>query len=348
MTPRHQRASAVAFALSMAVWLLACHIFAAPSRVAVVTSARGPAAAAAHLVGELRAAGLEIVLIERDMALSPRAQVELSRRDAFATVLVIATGSAIDIWIGDHLTSKTSVRRIRGSSDVRTLALRAVELLRASLLELDERRLPHDVRRFRGQSAPPIWENATPTFEAPPARRTRRKAWLRRPTVSLSPSLMLSRGFGAGLAVTLTLSYPLPVWALSARVGITPVIFPAQQGDSKSGTVALPQQLFLFELLRPVGSGVIVPLIGVGGGLYHVRAERRGTAARALSGEDRYAAAVGPSVGIAVRLTPRLALLADGHVLLVAPEPQLTIGSSRQEAAGQPLGRFGLGVQGAF
>jgi hypothetical protein len=64
---------------------------------------------------------------------------------AVAAFRIVVEGNRADVWIADRLTGKVVLREMlpRGAQiDGRVVALRAVELLRTSLMELDERRAP--------------------------------------------------------------------------------------------------------------------------------------------------------------------------------------------------------------
>ncbi len=106
-----------------------------------------------------------------------RAEVERVE-GSFATIAIVTTdlGAAADVWIADRLTGKTVVRRVvvpdpalpTAASD---LAVRSVELLRASLLELREpsqrgRELPEEISRFPAPTPTPVTATIPPTATA--------------------------------------------------------------------------------------------------------------------------------------------------------------------------------------
>jgi hypothetical protein len=102
--------------------------------------------AATRLQAELAAAGFEVVFVDGTPDIDPTAQVAaaLGASPPFATVAVVRSeaGVVADIWVADRASGKSIVRRIDVSAaDLgapRVLAIRAVELLRASLLDLPE------------------------------------------------------------------------------------------------------------------------------------------------------------------------------------------------------------------
>ncbi len=140
-----------ALALALSTTLLPTISRAEPSRIAIVRSAKADklgAESAARLEGELRAAGFDVITLQARPGLDARAQVEAERviPPPFATISINATkrGAVADVWVADHLSGKTLVRRVDVMSSANdgapalpsVLAVRAVELLRASLVEL--------------------------------------------------------------------------------------------------------------------------------------------------------------------------------------------------------------------
>jgi hypothetical protein len=149
---------------------------ASPSRVVVVQSANESQIvnqATMRLRAELAASGFEVITIDRAPGASPREAVEDVGLHPVATLSIVSTekGAAIDVWVADHLTGKTLVRRVDIDSQAapaapKVLAIRAVELLRASLLE--------------AESAPP--EAAHPAIPADVAQ------WMKMPAVAPEPT----------------------------------------------------------------------------------------------------------------------------------------------------------------
>ncbi|MFT3766777.1 MAG: hypothetical protein QM820_14870 [Minicystis sp.] len=168
------------------------------SRVAIVRPPKRGAAggarrareiddATARLGNELAAAGFEVVLVDAGPEGDARAQVEEGGAAArpFATVAIVDTarGATADVWVADHVTGKTVVRQMHVATgaafaaDVsKILAIRAVELLRASLLEVSVASpgsvtLPPDVARWIADITPPA-QTATAQARATAAPAT--------------------------------------------------------------------------------------------------------------------------------------------------------------------------------
>ncbi|MEA2695787.1 MAG: hypothetical protein QOI66_58, partial [Myxococcales bacterium] len=128
-------------------WLFSFHAARAePSRVRLFRGNDVDAIvrqATTRLEAELQAAGFVVDWENAAAATDPRRALETGGAPSFASIVILRSGSeaVADVWVVDHLSNKTLVRRVdagpvSGTERARTLAIRAVELLRASLLEL--------------------------------------------------------------------------------------------------------------------------------------------------------------------------------------------------------------------
>lgn len=157
------------------------------SRIALVQPVQeSPVAreARVRLMGELHALGFEVVLMPAKSNSAARETVEDASGGAFAAMSIINTprGPAVDLWVADHLTKKTTVQRVEVGPDevgsAMVVAVRAVELLHASLLGGDARAYPDDVARFVSNSPTPaqpplpstgsLRQASAPSAPAPP------------------------------------------------------------------------------------------------------------------------------------------------------------------------------------
>lgn len=153
----------------------------APLRVAVVDL---PAPEiTARLVAELRFLGFAPAVVAPPAASDPAALVELARAHGAAAAIAVDTaGGRVQVWILDRMTGKLVARQLAlapGSPDdaPREIAVRSVELLRASLLEVEQ--------------APPPPEAEIPV--TPAARRT-----LRRPQPRFGAAAAIAVGGAPG------------------------------------------------------------------------------------------------------------------------------------------------------
>jgi hypothetical protein len=107
-----------------------------------------------RLRAELDGLGLDVrTVAKNETEQLPRDLIESARQTgAVAAFRILVEGDRADVWIADRVTGKVVLREMlpRGAQiDGRLVALRAVELLRTSLMELDERRPP------QGELPPP-------------------------------------------------------------------------------------------------------------------------------------------------------------------------------------------------
>lgn len=116
-----------------------------------------------RLRAELSELGLDVRTVAKhpDEQL-PRDLIAAARAsDSVAAFRIVVEGDRADVWIADRVTGKVVLREMlpRGPRiDGRLVALRAVELLRVSLMELDARRPPP------GEVAPPPTLTQTPAL----------------------------------------------------------------------------------------------------------------------------------------------------------------------------------------
>lgn len=126
---------------------MAASAVAGSSRVVLVRPAGSDALlaeATTRLSAELTAAGFLVTVLDAAPGTDPKTEVESQNLDPapVATLALSHLGpsATVDVWVADRLTGKTLVRHVNVGPATRdrapsVLAVRAVELLRASLLE---------------------------------------------------------------------------------------------------------------------------------------------------------------------------------------------------------------------
>ena len=316
---------------------------AAASRVAIVEAPDADPVvreAITRLRAELTAAGFIVVIARAPSTSARHRDVERAAEPEgpFATIAIVRTdrGAAAELWVADHVTRKTLVRRVDtdATDEARlptALAIRAVDLLRASLLEVrarteparSETPIPPDVARWTGVAAP--------TLPLPPPR-----ALLSKVGLELGFSALYGMGENKGrLAPTLRLSYG----AESGLAGRLTVIGPTAT-----------DQLALLEVAYGIDWSFrsVVPVLSVGAGACHSHIEGSGGPESKRLFTRALAVLVGGSAGVAVRASDRAAVLLDVHALFADPLRGAII--ARKSAAGQPglvLGAS-LGVVAGF
>jgi hypothetical protein len=309
---------------------------------AKVTLVRDPSAGAlqertlTRLRAELLAAGFDVTEVERRHE-DGRAATEVEPLPgAFATIAIVPrTGDAADIWVADRITGKTVMRRVQaaegaGRDGGAVLAVRAVELLRASLLEAID-----PPASARTPSSP------EPVPSPPPLPREVSTFMLAGRTAT-EPRFALQAGVGAihsfagigpALLPVLGLAYRFtPVFAVGVRAA-----GPAFAADlaARGGTVAVRQKLAMLELTYelPLEGASLRPLFLAGAGVYHL--DVVGAAPPPYRGEsgDLLAAVFTAGPGAKFRLSARVSLLADLRLLVIVPQPVVL-------AAQQEVGRM--------
>jgi hypothetical protein len=322
---------------------------AAPARVALMREAEPIPVmqrALTRLRAELVAAGFEVTEIERQGDdTREAAEANAAAAGVFATIAIVPrTADAADIWVVDRVTGKTVVRRIQVSTgtgrDVATvLAVRAVELLQASLLEALE-------------PPPPAESTATPAVPPSPSPVVPSdvSAWMeaRRPPTEPGPSagrfalqagvgvLHSFSGVGPAVLPVLGLAYRFTTdWEVALRAG-----GPAFAADLRApgGTIAVRQELLGVEVAYQfLSAAAAVRPMAVGSiGTYHL--DVVGAAAPPYKGEsnDRFAAffAIGP--GARLRMGERVSLLGDLRLVFIAPQPIVRAAEAKAGSMSRP------------
>src|SRR3954462_12192542 len=199
----------VAMALCFVLAAPVVHSQSAPALVVIVTS--DPAAPAAkRLSKDLQGLGLDVLVLKATPENSSgRESLEKSARSvgAIAAVRLVPAGEGTEVWVADRITGKTVIRDLVGAtpeSGPDDVALGAIELLRASLMELHSPTVPPS----DAELTPAVRALSFPLPSAPsgPAKRPV-------PTLSLmvGPSVDLGlRSIGPALGSN---------WAMWARIG---------------------------------------------------------------------------------------------------------------------------------
>ena len=313
------------------------------SRVALVRSSpsdRVLREASTRLRAELLDAGFEVIEVDRTPG-DPRSEVEDAEPDvsSFATVAMnrAANGAFADVWISDHVTGKTVVRRLEVGADANAtavLAIRALELLRASLLEVAANAppseppmsAPNDVVKWIAPALPPA--PVSPILQGS----------------ALGVGALALHGLsGIGLAVGPSVNFSRGVgpWFVRAMLAV-PLAGP--ELSTAAGSATIRQELAELAVgwasdPRPLG---VDAWVGAGG--FDLRTS--GSASppyRGVSGEVA-SFLLTAGVGGLARVGPRLALTADVMAVFLDPRPTVVIAGSDAGSAGKPSVGASLGV----
>jgi hypothetical protein len=339
-------------AIGLAIFALAGGAH-AESRVVVVDDGdRSTRAATERLRGELAAAGF-VVVSRTARAGDGQGDMEAATdEESVASVRLVRSTQArgeAELWVSDRLTGKTLVRRVAADPErsPRLVALRGVELLRASLLELQSP--PHDdiPPATPALAQPPPPEIARFVAPAPPARAAEKpvtsapsRRWIEHVALDAGIAVLASTdGLGPAAAPTFGVWFALPA-SFAARVQ---VVGPAFQGlstttDSGGATADVRQELGTVDLAwTPMVGRALVPFVAIGGGAYHLHVQ--GTAAPAgyqLTSSDVWSGLFAGSLGLGVRLAPGVSLAAEGRAFVIGPRPEVTIAQENVASAGSP------------
>jgi hypothetical protein len=308
------------------------------------------AVALARIKGELIAAGFEVTEVPQREELPPRSVVETAAPELkplavfaiFHDRAKVGTASTAEIWVSDRVVDRTSVERMSLDSDepgrgATVLAVRAVELLKASLAEfwmVPERPRP------------------TPSPPEPPAPPAKPAAAVRRPA--------LNEGVGAQAAFGILHSFGEigPVWTplfhlsygtaggIGARLtlgglGSTAIL------EAPVGTALVEQQfgtLEAFVMSRLPGP---LQLFGTAGaGAYHLRVEGTGVLPYQGKPGEGWSLLTGVGIGIAAEVYPHVALMVEGHAWWAWPPAVVRFDDSTVGKTQWPLllASMGIGV----
>jgi hypothetical protein len=327
---------------------------AAPSHVVILRDRadKGLDRAGLRLSAELRAAGFEVEERESAAEDDPRQlmdQGDVATAGPFATVLLrrARAGAATDVWVADHVTHKTVVRRLaaRGVGDAaaRSLALRVVELMKASVVEGLVLPPSEDDGAGSGDAATP---SPAPAPALPPADVA---SWaadgLRMPSTSHAPArIVLSLGAAAAYAgpdVGASFAPEFEVgWRASDRWSLdffaaAPAV--GARVEAREGNASVQQELALVEgALHALTSGPLRGFVSLGAGAYHLDAT--GYAAPPFYGghAEAWAALASLGAGAWLHLAGSASLLVDARELIALPRPAIVFGAERVAEAMHP------------
>jgi len=323
---------------------------AGPRVVVVDDGDRGTRVATERLRGELAAAGFDVA------PRAPRgadAREDVEGDDAIATVRLVRNPQThgTEMWVSDRLTGKTLVRRVNADPEraPRLVALRGVELLRASLLELAAP--PHDdappqtpalaqppppeVARLVAP-VPPAIAPAPARPEAPAPVSTAHARWVGRVAIEAGVTVLASTDhLGPAAAPSLGLWVALPA-SFAVRVQL---VGPALTTGlvNAAGSAEVRQELASIDLAwAPELHGPVSPFLALGAGPYHLHVQGTASAPFHSAASDDWAAAFAGGLGVAIRLAPQVAIAAEARAVALTPHPTVSIGSERVASAGSP------------
>ena len=311
---------------------------------------RPPAAPAAvsealvRLQAELTVEGFDAQVVDVDLGADVRASLEkLAPTMAATAVVAVVEGgdpTSAELWVVDRMTGKTVVRRVhadpKAARVAEVLSVRAVELLRASFLEL----------AITSRPAPDVVEVPLPS--EPVVTR-----FVTEPLVEAEPDWTWAveagaGGMGAIQAVsggTTLLAEILPVARvqrafnarLCARVSFAGLGTQAQV-TLRGGYANVSQTSVLAEgLVRFRRGKRLEPVLSLGAGILYLAAEGHEMAPYIGGNAYRVSAAADAGVGLRMPLRPRrVELGVELHALVAEPYPVVRSSQSEVARAGRP------------
>jgi hypothetical protein len=287
----------------------------------------------ARLRAELESLGFETQVA--DTSEEPtRASLEEAARQAgaMAALRVRASRAGVEVWIQDRVTSKTVLREVvvAEGQDESVVAVRAVELLRASLLEVG-------APGFAGGELPP-----TPTVERlvePPAPPERRLSLALGPALGLSPG-----GLGPTPHVDVAVRWRAAGrFVLGTRVFV-PALPAAVDGPEGRASVSLSAASITgdAELLPP---GRFFARAGVGVGALWAHMDGAAAPSFVGRGDDVFAALSFVHAGAAVAASRDVRFFGDATLAVATPRPVVRFADREVASWGRPAAFFTLGLE---
>lgn len=326
-----------------------------------------------QLRAELLTMGFEVLTLpDPPSTVDPDSLEAIAERtQAIAAIIIDQPEGNVSgrLWLTERVTGKTIFRKVRPekmSAEAPTIfALRAVELLRASLLELQEahptRGTVEATAQLRQMVAPtssavpvasqpsPAKQPAPPTptvaptpAPAPPTRSGEPRAPhapLARPVWSASAGLRTLAGTG-GMPWTVGPSLGVG-WHLKQELalllqGSGPFTGRVEEAGASAVTSQLMVELRVRRALLSV-ERTLVPYLAVGAGLHRMTAS--GAAVAPSRGVENSASSVfiSGTAGVALRAGRSLRVLLEADVALTASKQKLLFGEDAVATVGRPL-----------
>jgi hypothetical protein len=296
---------------------------------------------------ELEAAGFKVVEVtseDEDIQKGLDTAVESAGAAAAIAIESEPNSNSVEVWISDRLTKKLSMRRVDASPTGDTpalVAIRAVELLRASLIEL---RYDRDSDPNAPKKLPPPIERLTKPHASPP----RPVAGWQGVGIELGiAGLLHVDPVSPAFAPALRLSYGSKLGLGGRFTWIGPSLGPSFSGALGSASVS--EEFGVFELTFSPHLPEPIELLFAGGtGVQRVAAQGHLQNPN-LALSDTTAAFVGTlSVAAGARLHPHVALDVEAFAAFTAPRIVIDMGKDRVGTIGLPILGATTGLRASF
>jgi hypothetical protein len=295
------------------------------------------------LQGELKVHDFEVVVVDTATETTPSDLERAAAHEGAVAAISLQRSydaASADIWISDRATGKISRRTIttpprpEGPS---LLAVRAVDLLRASLRELEpEATLPPDIVGAAPAAAPEHVRDWASADSTPRSFALTAGALVQAPAT----------GFGVAVGPLLAIGYS-PTPALSLRVELQGPLWGARYVTDNASATLLQQQLIAEARLRLWHLGDVACSAAVAGGASHLTARGEATTPYAPSEASSWTALAGLGLGAEWRLARVATLSLRGRSFVLAPKPVVHVGPDHV-TYGRPLFQLAGGLDVAF
>jgi len=289
--------------------------------------------ASTRLRAELEGAGFQVVEIDRGPGDS-RIEVEgTDRKGGIATIAIdrAGAGATADVWISDRVSGKTVVRRLRvggGPRAAAVLAIRALELLRASLLEVV---LPAPAEEKEPAKAPTdVVRWVEPTLPEPEQGELL-------DGVTLGVGVQALHGLdGIGLAIgpTLRAYHGFASHVFGRLVLAGPIGNPTL--SEPEGSAAVRQEFLSLDLGWATPAAPFGALVWVGAGGYHLHTSGTAVPPYHSTSDDVLSLLLTAGIGGVARLGQAIALTAEAGAVGLFPRPIVVIAGRDAGSAGAP------------
>ncbi|NVB38859.1 hypothetical protein G6O69_13540 [Pseudenhygromyxa sp. WMMC2535] len=269
-------------------------------------------------------------------------------REVSAGIEIDISDTRVDLWIADAETGKTVHRRLdprEGDCEPRTIAIAAVELLRASRLEAAH----HD----EGPEEPPPTVQVVED-ELPPDEKAPKSSLPLQGALSLAPALLSSPG-GVGVSSHIEVGgrwAPATIPRFALRVSAWVPTLGNRVEDPRGSARIFIGMIFIEPQLRlPGGAPWFHPELGLGLGAMVISAIGEATDGAGSRDSQTVLPAFVSHVhgGLGFSATPRLWIRLDGFLGIAQPQPVIFFADqeSRDEIVrwGLPWGGGSLGLE---
>jgi hypothetical protein len=295
------------------------------------------AEALVRMHGELVSAGFDVQITASTPGADPRASLEQTASgnnvDAVVALLGDVSPGSVEVWVIDRVTGKSVVRRIPNQPEsnraAEILAIRAIELLRASLLEVAMAGSGEPV----AVPKPPPVEVTRFVDRALDARRDSRVA------IEVGGSLVASFD-GMGPALLPMVRFDLALGSYVVMRATAAGLGTRARVQAQSGWADLAEQFGLIEAgvrLRPRRR--LQPFFSLGAGAQHISAEgRKWPSLLYYQGQTagRWAFLADAGAGLRLSLVHHFEVALEVHAQLAQPYPVVRFLGAQAATSGRP------------